>query len=161
MSTILDFYDRPNLFLDYREWKGNFGDESMNTEVIRNNLSWILPIVLQDECPKMLIFVPDCNVMGRIFSWLFVTLLKSNKVPTIVNQVFGGSSSSHKADILQKFSTGTVRIVVCTSVWSNGIDFNNVRLVLFIYLQLRIESQKIVPCFVQTLFTLNINIMDK
>ena len=123
--------DRPNLFLDFREWDGHWGDERMTDDVINRNLQWLSNIVTNPQCPKSLLFVPSTKVMKILYSWLFEVLVDHDLEPCLLlDQVCGGSSSQHKASTLDRFCSGSLRVVICTSVWGAGIDFPNVGLVV-------------------------------
>ena len=79
----------------------------------------------------MLLFVPDARSMTTIHSWLCEFLLDNNMEPDqVLDQVCGSSSSSHKAKTLDRFCFGSLKVVVCTSVWAAGIDFPNAQLVV-------------------------------
>ena len=121
--------DRPNLFLDYRKWEGSWGNEEMNVEVITKNLDWLLKIVVSPSCPNILLFVPDTKSMTKLYTFLFCYMIDNGKDPKVLlNQVCGSSDGNHKRDILQKFISGTLKVVVCTKVWGSGIDFPSVGL---------------------------------
>ena len=121
--------DRPNLFLDYRVWRGPWGSEEMNVEVMTENLNWLLKIVTSENCPKILIFVPDTKSMTRIYMFLFCYMLDNNMDPKLLlNQVCGSSDGQHKENMLKRFIEGCLKVVICTKVWGSGIDFPNVGL---------------------------------
>ena len=78
---------------------------------------------------KNVVVCPRCQVDDN--SWLCEFLLDNNMEPDqVLDQVCGSSSSSHKAKTLDRFCFGSLKVVVCTSVWAAGIDFPNVQLVV-------------------------------
>ena len=123
--------DRPNLFLVYREWEGGWAEDVVTDEVIGNNLGWLTNVIKNPLAPKTLLFVPDARSMTTLHSWLFEFLLDNDMEPgQLLDQVCGSSSSSHKAKTLDRFCFGSLKVVVCTSVWAAGIDFPNAQLVV-------------------------------
>ena len=131
MHILFMIPDRPNLFLDYRKWEGPWGSEDMNAEVMTNNLQWLLKIVTSPNCPNILIFVPETKTMTKMYTFLFCYMLDNNLDPkALLNQVCGSSDATHKSKLLEKFSKGPLKVVVCTKVWGSGIDFSNVKLVV-------------------------------
>ena len=103
----------------------------MTDQVIVENLGWFRDMMETDQCPKVLIFVPDTKSMNKVHSWLFCSLLDIGLDPDmLLDKVCGASSSHHKSDTLHRFCSGHLKVVVCTSVWGSGIDFPNVQLVI-------------------------------
>ena len=100
-------------------------------EVIENNLGWLTNIIKNPLAPKTLLFVPDARSMTTLHSWLFEFLLDNDMEPDqLLDQVCGSSSSLHKAKTLDRFCFGSLKVVMCTSVWAAGIDFPNVQLMV-------------------------------
>ena len=131
IHVIFMLPDRPNLALFYDEWLGGWAEDVVTDEVIANNLGWLTDILSNPNAPKTLLFVPCHRSMTTIHSWLFMWMLEHNMEPDQqLDQVCGSSSASHKAKTLERFCVGSLKVVVCTSVWAAGIDFPNVQLVV-------------------------------
>ena len=61
--------------------------------------------------------------MNEIHGWLFDVFCEEQVPVKFLDKVCGESELCHKNKLLHELNLGNKRIIVCTSVWSNGINF--------------------------------------